>query len=226
VWARSSLAELERLVKLAEVGGTNIGEYLVAHGEELGPRLGVEAEDLRSLVHLPDDVLGPQLGRHFERRAEHRAAVHAEAMQRLAFAAAERLAVTAVWRNDAAMLDIRVLLGELLVDTSRSHVLLDATSWSSRIQVNLPRSRLVDVAKILGRRPDVGAWVDEEGLHFRWGQGRGGLNLLSRPLPANQTEVVLHVNIPPPYVERPRPPLAARHPSSWFSELLHEMALA
>lgn len=221
---RSSLAELEKLVQFAEVGGTNIGEYLASGGEDLAQKLGAEAEDLRALVHLPDEVLAHELRPYFDRRAEHRAAIHAEAVQRLAVAAAEQLAATAVWRNDAAVLDVRVLLGELLVDTSRKHVLVDATGFSSRFQVNVPRRLLVDTAKVLGGRPDLGAWVDENGLHFRWNEGRGGLNFIPQMVPAQEIANILCVTIPPPYIERPRP--AARDPSSWFSEFLHEMALA
>lgn len=221
---RSSLAELEKLVQFAEVGGTNIGEYLASGGEDLAQKLGAAAEDLRALVHLPDEALAEQLGRNFERRAEQRAASHGEAVRRLAFAAAEQLAATAVWRNEAAVLDVRVLLGELLVDTTQSYILLDATSFSSRFQVSLPRSLLVNVAKVVRARTDIGAWLDEDGLHFRWNRGRGGFNFIPQAVPAQEMANILCVNIPPPYVERPRP--AARRPSSWFTDFLHEMALA
>jgi hypothetical protein len=221
---RNSLAELERLLRVAEIGGTNLGEYLAEAGEDLAQRLGVEAQDLRALVHLPDEDLARHLRPHFERRAEHRASIRADAVQRLALAAAEQLAATAVWRDEAAVLDIRVLLGELLVDTTQKHVLLDATSFTSRFQVSVPRSMLVNVARVLGARPDIGAWVDEAGLHFRWNQGRGGLNFISQCVPAQDRDTLLCVIIPPPYVERPRPRLAATR--AWFSEVLAEMALA
>jgi hypothetical protein len=220
---RSSLTELERLVRTAEPGGINIGEYLARHGEELGPRLGVEAEDLRALIHLPDEVLAEQFARHFERRAEQRAGIHEEAVRRLALAAAEQLAVTAVWNDEAAVLDVRVLLGELLVDTTRSYILLDATGLAGRFQVTLPRSLLMNVSKAVGARPDLGAWVDEVGLHLRWNRGRGGFNFRPRGVPAVEMANLLCVIIPPPYVERPR---AARRPSTWFTEFLSEMALA
>ncbi len=222
----SSLADLERLVRFAEVGGTNLGEYLAECAEDLGPRLGIEAEDLRSLVHLPDEALARQLGPYFERRAEQRAAIHADAVQRVSRAAAEQLARTALWRDYAAILDIRVLLGELLVDTTRSYILLDATGLAGTFQVALPRSLLVNVSKSIGARPDLGAWVDEAGLHLRWNQGRGGLNLRPQTVPAKDMVNILCVVIPPPYVERPRPPRGARRPGTWFSEFLAEMALA
>ncbi len=223
---RSSLAELEGLVCTAEPGGTNIGEYLATFAEELAGRLGIEAGDLRSLVHLPDEELAPHLASYFERRAEQRAAIHGEAVRRLAQAAAEQLALTAVWREDAAVLDIGILLGELLVDTTRSYILLDATGLAGTFQVTLPRSLLVSLFKDVGARPDLGAWVDEAGLHVRWNRGCGGLNFRPQTVPAKDMASVLCVIIPPPYVERPRPPRGARRPSSWFSELLSEMALA
>ena len=211
-------------MRLAEIGGTNISEYLASGGEELAQRLGVEPDDLRALLPLPDEVLAKQLGQHFERRAERRAAIHAEAVQRLALAAAAELAATAVWRADRAVLDVRLLLGELLVDTTQKYILLDATSFSSRFQVGLRRSLLVNVAKEIGARPDLGAWVDEAGLHLRWNRGEGGLNFCPQCVPACEMANVLCVNIPPPFVERPRPRLAAAR--AWFAEVLAEVALA
>lgn len=221
---RSSLAELEKLVSFAEVGGTNIGEYLATGGEDLAQKLGVEAEDLLTLVDLPDDALVQELRPYLVRRAEHRAAIHADAVGRLARAAAEQLASTAVWRSDAAVFDVRVLLGELLVDTSCSYILFDATGFSSRFLVALPRGLVVNTAKIVGGRRDLGAWADEGGLHFRWNEGRGGLNLVPQTVPVQELTNILCVVIPPPFVERPRP--AARPRSNWFSDFLHEMALA
>ena len=223
---RSSVAELERLVRFAEIGGTNIGEYLASGGEDLAQRLGVEPEDLRALVPLPDEVLARQLGHYFERRAERRAAIHAEAVQRLALAAAAELAATAAWRTDRAVLDVRLLLGELLVDTTQKYILLDATSFSSRFQVGLPRSLLVNVSKEVGARPDVGAWVDEAGLHLRWKDGWAGLNFIPHCVPACEMANVLCVNIPPPFVERPRPSPRLAAARAWFAEVLAEVALA
>jgi hypothetical protein len=221
---RSSIAELEKLVRFAEVGGTNLGEYLVRSGEGLAQQLGVDAEELRAVVHLPDEALARELQSRLERRAARRAATHADAVQRLAVAAAEQLAATARWKGDAAVLDVRVLLGELLVDTTRSYFLFDATSFSSRFQVALPRSRLANVARVLGGRPDLGAWVDEDGLHLRWNEGRGGLNFLSQCVPAQEMNNILCVNIPPPHVAHRAPGLAATR--AWFAEVVAEMAFA
>jgi hypothetical protein len=220
---RSSLAELERLLRVAEPGGDNIGQYLAEAGEDLAVRLGIEPDELRALVHCPDDVLASQLTPYFERRAEQRAAAHAAAVRRLALAAAEQFAVTAIWREDAAVLDIRILLGELLVDTNSSYILLDATGLAGKFQVTLPRRLLVNVSRAVGARPDLGAWVDEAGLHLRWNRGRGGFNFISQCVPAQERANLLCVIIPPPYVEQPRP---ARRPSTWFSDFLAEMALA
>jgi hypothetical protein len=221
---RSSVAELERLVQFAEVGGTNIGEYIASGGEELAQKLGVEAEDLRGLVHLPDEALARELRPWFERQAKRRAEVRAEAVQRVALAAADHLAATARWEGDAAVLDVRALLGELLVDTSRKHVLLDARGFGSRFLVSVPRRLLVDAAKVLGGRPDLGAWVDESGLHFRWNDGRGGLNFLPQMVPAQDIATILFVNILPPFVERLRPSLATAR--AWFAEVLADLAIA
>jgi hypothetical protein len=43
-----------------------------------------------------------------------------------------------VWRADRAVLDVRLLLGELLVDTTQKYLLLDGTSFTSRFPDGSP----------------------------------------------------------------------------------------
>src|SRR5262249_47739509 len=157
----------------------------------------------------------PLLAQLLEHRASERAGDHQAAVQEIALAAAQRLGATAVWANDIASLDVRLLLGKLLLDTSRSYITLDAAGPCGEFQVNLPRSLLVNVAKELGQRPDLLAWVDEAGLHLRWNGGRGGLNFISQCVPASEAMSMLTVNIPSPVMASPRAP-APR--SRWFSD--------
>jgi hypothetical protein len=220
---RSSLAELERLLRLAEPGSNNLGQYLAEAGEELAVRLGIDAEKLAGLVRLPDEEIAPVLDRLFEHRATERGAARQVELQEVALAAAQRLGSAAIWTNDIAAIDVRLLLGELLLDASKSHLLFDAHGLCVEFQVSLPRSLLINVARELGRRPDLVAAVDEQGLHLRWNGGRGGLNFFSRNIPASERANVLLVHIAPPFVAPRRVPPPRSH---WFSDLLSEVALA
>jgi hypothetical protein len=219
---RSSIAELERMVRTPEPGTNNLGRYLAEHGEELAGRLAVDAAQFAALAELPDEQVAPLLKQLFEHRASECSAAHQAEVREIALTAAQRLGATAVWMNDVATLDVRLLLGDLLVDTSRSYITLDAVALRGGFQVNLPRSLLVNVAKEIGRRPDLVAGIDDQGLHFRWNHGRGGLTFLSQCVPASEAANVLTVNILPPLVKLHRAP--AR--SGWFSDLLSELALA
>jgi hypothetical protein len=219
---RSSIAELERMLRVSDPGSNNLGQYLAEAGEELAVRLGVEAEKLAALAALPDEKIAPMLEQLLEHRASERAAGHHADVQEISLAAAQRLGATAHWTNDVAAVDVRLLLGELLLDTSRSYILFDAHGLCVEFQVSLPRSLLVNVAKELGRRPDLIASIDAQGLHFRWNQERGGLNFFSRWVPTSEAMNVLYVTIPLPIVKSQRVP--AR--SGWFAELLSEVAVA
>lgn len=222
---RSSIAELERMLRVAEPGANNLGRYFAEAGEELAVRLGADGEKFAALVDLPDEQVAPLLEQLFDHRASERAAVHHAEVRDIALAAAQQLGGTAVWTSDVVALDVRLLLGELLLDTRRSYITLDAVGSRGGFQVNLPRSLLVHVTKEIGGRPDLVAGIDDQGLHFRWNHGRGGLNFISQHVPASETGNVLTVKIPPPVVpSRWAPP--PRRAGGWFSELLSEVALA
>lgn len=219
---RSSIAELERMLRVAEPGANNLGQYLAEAGEELAIRLGIAAEKLGSLVALPDEKIAPMLEQLLEHRASERTAAHQAEVHNAAMSAAQWLGATAVWTNDVVAIAVGLLLGDLLLDTSKSYILFDAHGLCVEFQVILPRSLLVNVAKELGRRPDLIAGLDEQGLHFRWNHGRGGLNFISQSIPASESMNVLYVNIPPPIVRSQR--VLAR--GDWFAEVLSEVALA
>jgi hypothetical protein len=219
---RSSIAELERMLRVAEPGANNLGQYLAEAGEELAPRLGIDAAKLMTLAALPDETIAPMLTQFLEHRAAERAAAHQAEVRDAAMSAAQRLGATAVWTNDVVAIDVGLLLGELLLDTSRGYILFDAHGLCIEFQVSLPRSLLVNVARELGRRRDLLAGLDEEGLHFRWNRGRGGLNFLSRNIHANEAMNVLYVNIPRPVVRSQRVPARG----GWFADVLSEVALA
>jgi hypothetical protein len=219
---RSSIAELERLLRVTEPSSNNLGQYLAEAGEELAARLGVGAEKLAALVALPDEKIAPLLEQLLEHRASERTAAHQADVRAVAMSAAQQLGATAVWTNDVAAIAVGLLLGELLLDTSKSYILFDAHGLCVEFQVSLPRSLLVNVAKEIGRRPDLIAGIDEQGLHLRWNRGRGGFNFISQSVPASEAMNVLYVNIPPPVVRSQRVPVRG----GWFAEVLSEVALA
>jgi hypothetical protein len=233
---RSSLAELERLLRVIEPGAHDLGRYLAEHAERLAPRLKVEVEELRAIAVLPDQEAAPRVKELLMRRDHARAQHHEAALQEAVAGAAQRLASTAVWKGPAAVLDVRLLLGELLADPSRKYIGFEGGPFD----VHLLRSKLVEVARVLPLQySDLIGWVDPSGLHFRWHGGRGGLNLFPQVVSPVDAAYVLTVNIPPPVREEPRtaPPrrsrlaLAKAPPSSesrkggWIADVLAQISL-
>jgi hypothetical protein len=216
-------------LRAPEPGSHNLGQHLAEHGEHLAPLLGVEPGELQALIALPDEGAAPHLKEMLRRREDQRASRWAAAMQECSLAAARRLAETAVWSQGAVTLDVSVLLGGLLADASRIHI----SFVSDGFQVTLPREKLVEVGKaLLKQHTDLLAWADGSGLHFRWKRGRGGLNLVSKEIPAREAAYVLHVTIPPPVPEERRhraPPRieeasrGVRGRGSWLGDILSEL---
>ena len=237
---RSSLTELERLLRIVQPGARNLGRYLAEHGESLAPRLGVEVEELRAIAALSDQAAALRVKALLDRRADAMAQIHEATVQEVVTEAVQRLAATAVWSGPAASIDVGLLLGALLADPIREYICLK----SSTFEVPLLRSKLVAAAKVLLHHYDLAGWVDSEGLHLRWRGGRGGLNLHPQTVRPGEARHVLVVNIPPPppreehrpvasarprrappRVPAPAAPSAARGPVKWFAELLEQIAL-
>ncbi|WP_437301122.1 hypothetical protein [Sorangium sp. So ce426] len=240
---RSGLAGLERVLRALQPGSHNIGDYVAEHDEELAVLLGVDASELRALAGQLDEEAAPRVRALLQHRAEARTIRHQASRRDAVLAAARRLAMTAVWRDSAALLDISVLLGDLLADVTVQHIGL----MSRVFAVHLPRKKLVEVADVLPRQfADLVSWVDRTGLHFRWRQGRGGLSLYSQAVPASESAHVLHVSIPAPAIRKhwpapasadrrsrdaPRPnptnaALSAARTTGWLAEALTEAAFS
>ena len=224
----SSIAELERLVRAFEPGGHTLGPHLAEAGEALARRMGIDPAEFQALVDLPDEQVSQRLHVLFQSRVASRAAVHGAMVEQAALAAAQRLAATTVWHNDAVALDPGILLGDLLVDTNRAYI---AFHVAGQFQTCVPRSTLVSAAQVLGsNQPDLTAWVDRAGLHFRWRGGRGGVNFFPQLIPTHETEHLLRVNLPTPVVEtiRRAPAAATRMQRglAWLTDLLAELAFS
>ncbi|WP_437896170.1 hypothetical protein [Sorangium sp. So ce124] len=206
---RSGLAGLERVLRALEPGSHNIDDYVAEHDEELAVLLGVDASELRALAGQPDDEAAPRVRALLQHRAEARTLRHQAARRDAVLAAAQRLAMTAVWRDSAVLLDMSVLLGDLLADVTVPHISLVSRLFA----VHLPRKKLVEVAEVLPRQfADLVSWVDRTGLHFRWRQGRGGLSLYSQVVPASESTHVVNVSIPAPAIKKHRPAPASACP--------------
>jgi hypothetical protein len=240
---RSSVAGLERALRALQPGSHNLGHYLAEHGDELAALLDVGVDELQALSSQPDEESAPRIRELLQRRVETRAVHHQAARREAALGAARRLAMTAIWRaNTTAVLDVTVLLGDLLVDANSKHI-----SFISRaFEVHLPRPKLVEAAQVLPRQfADLVSWVDPAGLHFRWRQGRGGLDFYPQPVPAREWAHVLCVNIPAPAIEQVQPtpvtrerrkhvarpglanrPNPARSNMGWLAEALTEIAFS
>lgn len=224
----SSIAELERLIHVFEPGGHTLGPHLAEVGEALAQRMDIDPAEFQALVDLPDEQAYQRLHVLFQSRVAARAAAHGAAVEQAAQAAAQQLAATTVWHNDAAALDPGVLLGDLLVDTNRTYI---AFHVAGQFQTSVPRSTLVSASQVLGaNRPDLTAWVDRAGIHFRWRGGRGGVNFFPQPIPAHETAHILRVNLPMPVIEiiRRAPAASTRMQRglAWLTDLLAELALS
>jgi hypothetical protein len=120
----------------------------------------------------------------------------------LAQLAAARLSDSIRWSGPAAVLDVALLLGPVLADASMRYVQFRAEHFD----VAVATSTLRGVARVRPRLPELVAWVDRHGLHFRWGVGRGGYNWKGVIIPARLQAAVLTVRLrpAPKATEQPR----------------------
>lgn len=202
---RSSLEDLGRALRLAEPNAKNLSRYLEDTWEHVAVLLGVEASEIRALINQPDQEIAPKLSALLHHREEARAARCAERGRGVALSAADHLAFTAVQRANRIYLDPGILFGALLADTSCRYI---AFCIYSEAEVRIRRPYLVQVAEVLTRQyDDLGAWLDNHGLHIRWKGGRGGLNLISQRISARDMGFGLRIRFTP-HVESVAPAVA------------------
>ncbi|MDC0743205.1 hypothetical protein [Polyangium mundeleinium] len=221
---RPSLEDLGRVLRLAKPNTKSLSWYLEEEGDQLAPVLGVEPEKLRSFIGKLDQHIAPELQAHLHRRVEALRAEHVEKMSRRASSAAGRLASTAVWQGDRIYLDPLLLLGPLLADAGNKFIAFHVVR---AFEVRMPRPFLVQVAGVLPRQyDDLVAWLDTHGLHFRWKNGRGGLNFISQTVAPKDIAFGLHVYLMPPVVQQvTRPPPRPRRPAFPLGDEVVSMAL-
>jgi hypothetical protein len=134
-------------------------------------------------------------------------------------AAATRLARTAAWRGDVVAFDVDVLLGALLADATPKYIAFDAIGL---FDVAVPRGRLADARRVLVGESFFGlcATVDAAGVHFRWKNGRGGLDFRAMYVTPLERDRVLRV-----VLERPHHValVAARRGSARLGDVLADL---
>lgn len=196
----STTRELLRLYSLASRGEYNLTQFLVDRPElvaHLGLLLDLERDDAEVALQL-----APAVGRYKRRAAHLKAGEHTER----AAAAVRQLVATSQRRADQLEIDAELLLGDLLADSSKKYISFEFTG----ARVPVLRGALARARAPLRNFIDLGAYIDESGVHLRWRGGRGGLNF--RPHVEERGADVLRVDLRPvPPVRRllPRPVLLA-----------------
>jgi len=196
---------------LAEV--TNLGEPAARAEllEELGQRLALPEDKLHELAALDARELeGQAIRLTYRQELDARKARAREAEQRAAYAAVE-LSRTAMWQGDAVHIEARLLLGPLLAHPGSKHIGFDI---GQEEPIFLEKARLRPARRALAPFHDLCAWIDKAGLHLRWHDGRGGLDLFARVLSPYERKQAHVVTIVRPVVEMPAPAQQAIDPQA------------
>lgn len=119
------------------------------------------------------------------------------------------------WTDLGGVLDVDTLLGELLADKTRKYIVFGLPGSN----VAIDRCTLAQVAWLRRMFMDLAAWVDDDGLHFRWRGGRAGFNWRPQVVPDHQRHRVLDVSLCRPV----RRPAAGR--GAWLGEVLRDVGL-
>ncbi len=165
-----SLTELAHLARHPDPDATNISRYLLDHYGALHDLVGLPKAEVKA---MKDRELAPLVVRRLELHrsmlARQRQGVARERVERVAAMLQRGLPLA-----EGVQLDPSLFFRDLLADPSTPF-----------IQMRLPgldllfcRLRLRKMAAVLCRKTDLVVWVDARGLHLRWNNGRGGLNLL------------------------------------------------
>jgi hypothetical protein len=212
--APRELRELALLLRIPEPGSNNIGLHVAADAEVLAPLLRTSPSHLRSLAPLRDDDLAPRLVHRVD--AAVRGASERDLDRRAARASegARLLGATARWTEYGAVLDVDVLLRDVIADRGKKYI---AFSGGEGIGVTVRREMLGRVATLRRLHIDLVAFVDRDGLHFRWKGGRGGYDWKPQTVHPADAHRVLTVRLHPARV-------ATRSDrGAWLGDILREL---
>jgi hypothetical protein len=180
------LRQLVRLVSMADECSTSLGPFFVEHAEGLAPLLGLNPAQVLAMAHLEDRFLTSQLAPFLTAQLEARQQEGRSRKEDEARQAARHLGELARWERERVFLELDLLLGEVL-GTSAAYLVFAASSF----EVALSRRKLMEVRSVFAHRTGVVLFVDAKGLHLRWRDGRGQLNLLPQFLPRHETRVLV-----------------------------------
>jgi hypothetical protein len=228
---RDPFAELEQLLRVEEPGDKNVQRHLAEHWDVIAPVLGAGSKRVDDL-HMSSDELLRRLRYTLSEERKKHALAKAGVTRERAMSCAAELARTATWNGQVAILEPGQLFGGLLSDVSTRYV---GFVISQHETINVSRATLADASRVLRHMPDLRVTVDGTALHLRWHGGRGGLNLISHPVPAQLGDQVLYVPLERPVIT-PAPEIApepVRHSRPrkqhqrglWLRELLAQFAV-
>jgi hypothetical protein len=164
--------ELALLVRAPEPGTSNLGEFVANHADELAQALDADPHKLALARALDDGEFLPHITRLLEQARRRRGRDDLNRRRERSIAAAIRLGRSARWTELGAELDVDLLLGEVLADQIRKWVTFEGEG----LTVTIPRHLIAATRLVARQHLDVGAYIDEHGLHFRWRAGRGRYN--------------------------------------------------
>jgi len=203
------------LLRASEPGSNNLGEFLAENADRLALDLGVPPTKLEAERIVDDEELAPRIRQLLERARNHHIMEELERRRDRSLAAAERLGATARLTETGIVLDADLLLGELLADRTKKWVQFD-----SQVALNIivPRHLIAAAAHLRRLHVDLASFVDDEGLHFRWKAGRGGLRFRPREVGSCFADQMLTV---PLVLHRMQVP--ERRGGAWLGQVLREM---
>jgi len=183
----SALTALRRVILANTETPDEVRHYIEEHIVDLVLDLGVTTDTITSMLEVvkDDSELAKKtlvaVKKVQASQRDHKRAGRARAAQ----AAAETLALRAVFDGDRVQIDLPGLLSTAL--TKRGDLIVFSTA---DFKVSVPQAILLDVAKL--KRRDLSGFVDANGLHIRW--PTGGLNLCSQSDP-HADRIVLNLSL-------------------------------
>jgi hypothetical protein len=187
---RELLRELAQLLRAPEPGSTNLGSHLAEHADVLAPLLRTTPRDLRAGANDVDEVVAPKVQGRLESAERELRDECDRRRAEVSIRAAHTLGATTRWMEGRAVLEVDLLLGDLLADKRVKFVVFEE---EDQVSITVARWMLADVRPLRRIHLDLVAWVDGEGVHFRWRGGRGALNWRPQVVPAGAETSVLAV---------------------------------
>ena len=213
--ARRELQELVLLLRNPEHDSNNIGLYVAHHADVLAPILRSSAETLRSASTLTDERVVPELRQRVASVLGDDKVERAGAVSERSCRAACLLGQTVRWTELGGVLDVDLLLRDVIADRQKKYI---AFIRGEQPDVVVRRETLARVTPLRRNVLDLAAFVNEDGLHFRWKGGRGGYNWRSQVVPPAEKSRVLEVTL--------RPESDVRPSSARLGDVLHDLGFA